>query len=328
MLKLLRRLSIVLGVLAVLGTGLWFATATVLQRGMLSAVQAPDSALSAESVTTSGFPGALNLALNRPVLNDPQGQWVWTAPRADLSLATMAPNRLHLTLPPRQALMIGGVSHDLTAEQMTAEVAVVPGTSLRLRDVQMVTQAVRLGALWAVDQAKLALVQDANQPTAQLTMNARNLVIPEAMRAALPPDLALPEAVTSMDVAAGLTMDRALDRHASEQPVRLMAVDVTDARMTWGDLALRGTGTLTADPQGIAQGRLMLHVSGWRVLMPMLAASGVIKPEVVPTVENALTRLEVTPADGGAPRLELPLILRDGQMHLGPLPLGPAPRLY
>ncbi|MFN4131268.1 MAG: DUF2125 domain-containing protein, partial [Paracoccaceae bacterium] len=52
---------------------------------------------------------------------------------------------------------------------------------------------------------------------------------------------------------------------------------------------------------------------------------GLIKPEIAPTVQNMMQA--VAGSSGDPEVLEMPLIFRDGQMLLGPLPLGPAPRL-
>jgi len=57
---------------------------------------------------------------------------------------------------------------------------------------------------------------------------------------------------------------------------------------------------------------------------PELAA-GLIKPEVAPTWVNVFALLA---AQTGDPEdLDLPLVFAKGRMSLGPLPLGPAPRM-
>jgi hypothetical protein len=59
--------------------------------------------------------------------------------------------------------------------------------------------------------------------------------------------------------------------------------------------------------------------------MPILVAAGTVRPELARTAE---TMLEGLAKQSGDPEvLKLPLVLKDGWMSLGPLPLGPAPAL-
>jgi hypothetical protein len=54
-------------------------------------------------------------------------------------------------------------------------------------------------------------------------------------------------------------------------------------------------------------------------------AAGAIKPDVAPTITGFLNAIAT---QGGDPEvIPLPLIFANGRGTLGPLPLGPAPRL-
>ena len=79
---------------------------------------------------------------------------------------------------------------------------------------------------------------------------------------------------------------------------------------------------MTPDANGLAEGRIDLRLTGWRELVPVLVAAQLVTPEVAPTVARAL---EVMAKNGTAEVLEVPLVLADGWMRLGPIPLGPAP---
>lgn len=327
--RLLRRLIVLTAVLLALATAAWFAGAAALRQGVRAALAAPDSTISAAGVEVIGYPASMTLMLTRPVLRDPQGLWQWTAPRADLAVAARAPTTLRATLPPEQALMLGGVAHAVRADEAGAEVTLAPQSDLRLRQARLSARGLAVADLAAVAGLTVTLTQDATQPVATLVLDGTDLTPPADLRAALPPEVTLPAVIAALAGQARLTLDRPLNRHAAEGATpRLMAVDLDDLRLDWGDLSVRGTGAVTADAQGLASGRVLLRLTGWRVLLPLLAATGAIKPEVMPTVDNALTRLQITPTDGAAPYLELPLIFRDGRTSLGPLPLGAAPRLF
>jgi len=59
--------------------------------------------------------------------------------------------------------------------------------------------------------------------------------------------------------------------------------------------------------------------------MPILVASGKVRPQLAPTVETMLEGLAKQTGDPEV--LKIPLTMQDGWMSLGPLPLGPAPVL-
>ncbi|WP_374797571.1 DUF2125 domain-containing protein [Paracoccus sp. p3-h83] len=328
--RLLRRLTILISLLAVLAAGLWLAAATLAERGLRAALTAPDSVLSAADVQGTGFPGPLHLRLDRPVLTDPNGTWVWTAPTADVSVSL--PARARLNLPRDQVIMLGGAAIPLRAEAMRADLTLAPRPDLRLRRVALHGQAIRLGGadqpLAQAAQIDADLTQGRGEPVSDLTLALRDVTLPPALTALLP-DASLPAAVSSLDGVARLHLDRPLDRQAGNgAPLRLMAVELMAARLEWGPLSVSAEGRIAADAQGQAEGRVMLRLTGWRALLPLLSASGAVRPQLLPTVENALTRLETTPPEGGPPRLDLPLILANGRASLGPLPLGPAPQFW
>ena len=82
---------------------------------------------------------------------------------------------------------------------------------------------------------------------------------------------------------------------------------------------------MIANAEGLAEGRIELRLSNWRKAIPVAVALGLVTPEVAPTWENVfavLSEQSASPED-----LDLPLVFQRGRMSLGPLPLGPAPRL-
>lgn len=327
MTRLIRRLSILLLLLAALAAGGWWAAALGLERAARSALTTPEAQpLRAQAVETGGFPGRLALRLTAPAV---QGEgWAWAAPSAELAIATLAPNRLVLTLPPQQTLDLGGAPLALRAAAMGGTLTLAPRPDLRLRSLTLGGQALQLADLAGAEVIEAALTQPADTPVAALSAVARRLTLPPAAMAALPPGLGLPAVVDSAEIEARATLSAPLDRHSGAAPITATALEIAGAALHWGAVTLRAEGGLAADTQGFAEGRVMVHVTGWRALLPLLAASGAVRPELLPTVENALTRLAVKTPEGGDGRLDLPLVFRAGRVSLGPLPLGAAPRFY
>ena len=55
-------------------------------------------------------------------------------------------------------------------------------------------------------------------------------------------------------------------------------------------------------------------------------ALGLVKPDIAPTVERMLEVIAAQSPDLDV--INITLSCQDGRMSLGPLPLGPAPRLH
>ncbi len=60
-------------------------------------------------------------------------------------------------------------------------------------------------------------------------------------------------------------------------------------------------------------------------MVPVAVALGLVRPELEQTVTNMLA--ELAKGSGKPDTVDLPLVFEKGWMSLGPLPLGPAPRL-
>jgi hypothetical protein len=108
-------------------------------------------------------------------------------------------------------------------------------------------------------------------------------------------------------------------------PLVLTGIDVREVLLTWGETGLFAKGRVAVSDQGYAEGRIDLRITNWSRLLPALSAAGLIPPEALPTWERALTLLAGTSGEGAA--LDLPLSFRNGWASLGPVPIGPAPRL-
>jgi hypothetical protein len=143
-----------------------------------------------------------------------------------------------------------------------------------------------------------------------------------SVTAALPD---FPETVEKLRLDAIVTLTAPLDRMAGRSHPRPIQLEVKEAQLVWGSLVLFGSGTIAAAADGLAEGRIALRLTNWRDAIPLAVAAGLIKPEVAPTLANMFALLA---GQSGKPEdLDLPLVFANGRMSLGPLPLGPAPRM-
>ena len=79
------------------------------------------------------------------------------------------------------------------------------------------------------------------------------------------------------------------------------------------------------DAEGFAEGRLDLRARNWEEMLDVAEASGALDPTLAGAVRAGLGLIARLAGDRNA--LDVPLDFGDGTARLGPIPLGPAPRL-
>lgn len=349
----MRRLISLLLILALLLGGVWIGGETLIARELRKLTQA-DLGFSAASVTPLRQTSAIGVTMRDAWLQAPFG--VLDVPAARLWVAPLSPLRAQLDLPATAALDLGDgpMPLELTAPRVEARFLAlsgfVPGTAhlswgpMRLDDTPL-AEAV------AVD-AQLAKLGDDSPPGAlagyDVTWNLQGLnpaALPELQRMARAFELAGP---LSLNGHGKLWLDQAPTPGALAQAMpHPSGLRIDQADLIFGSVSARVVGRIEADDQGRATGALAIYS---RDATPMLeaAAKAGLMPERALKLANAMIRSlsampmpdedaqnehvigndgELTypePADG---ELRLPILFADGRMSLGPIPLGPAPRL-
>jgi hypothetical protein len=330
----MRRLLVILAVLAALFTAYWFTVA----RGAESGIRAWFAARAAEgwvaevaAVRTSGFPARFETVLTDLTLADPRTGVAWTAPRFVLEAAAFRPNRITARWPDRQTVASPWERIEVTSDRFDASIAFVPGTRLEVRAVEANLSDVtltstlgwetqfRVGALSAASPA-------AGSGAYEVRFEASDIVLPEALRGTLDPARLLPDVVEGMVVTADVTFDAPWDRFAVEvaRP-QVTALDLSDLTAQWGGIQMRAAGEVTVDAEGVPDGRITVKVTNWRDLLQVAGNAGLIPPPLMPTVERAFEVL--AGLSGPRDTLDVPLTFANGVVSFGPLPLGPAPRI-
>jgi hypothetical protein len=120
-----------------------------------------------------------------------------------------------------------------------------------------------------------------------------------------------------------VTFDRPWDRRAlRDTRPQPRQIQITEIAASYADTGVTISGNLDVDTAGIPAGNLRLRMRNWQGMFDMAVATTIIPPEWAPTVEQVLGSMSDT--DG---TLDLTVTLAAGQMRVGFLPLGPAPRL-
>ena len=277
-----------------------------------------------EDVTVVGFPNRFDLTVSGIDLTDPASGIGWRAPFAQVFAMTWKPWHLIAALPGGQVFSLPTGEVTLDGQGMMGSLLLVPGTDMALSEAVVQGAALRLspgmGVLQGMEKAVASIRAEAGgDHVYRLGLSVKQVQLLADWATAVK----MPALIDEGFLDATATLSAPIDRHVGANRPGLRQLDVTSARLNWGTLQLFAKGTLTRDDAGFAAGQIDIRVENWRLLPPILVASGLITEGFAP----ALTRgLEVMAAEGDDPEvLTLPLTAAGGYMRLGPLPLGPAP---
>lgn len=292
-----------------------------------------------DSYRVEGFPGRIELTVERPMAADPRhhAAWSWAAERVR---ALAQPWNL------RHVIVDLGQSHgfgwDQDGERRTLKVTANSAkASFRMRGPDSIERA-------AADLLGLSISGDGlAQPVAvqRLQVHQRlnggedkdrpagsfNLSV-EAEKTALPPDQSGPLGPDLRQFNATFLLAPPLPK-GPDDIVQWRdqggSVDVTNFALAWGPLDMRGNGTLSLDKQMRLLAALSSEVRGFKETINALAEAGRMRPNVARTAQQALD-LMARPGSDGKPTLTVPITAQDGRLYVGPLELmelGPVPMI-
>ena len=149
--------------------------------------------------------------------------------------------------------------------------------------------------------------------------------------------LALP-GVLSVEGDGRVWLDRALGGQEGGEMPRLLGFATTGIEVRLGDLSARLIGRVRQGGDGRAEGRVALYTPDAEGFIQAAATSGLIPEDGQMLARAMLKQMNRMPMpaaltpdgldfpDPAATETRIPLVFRDGQMFLGVMPVGPAPR--
>jgi hypothetical protein len=325
-------------ILAVLGwTGFWFWQAGARERaleGWLAERQAAGWVAEAEDLRVTGFPNRVDAIVTGLDLADPEEGWSWRASELQILALSYKPHHVIAVLPGEQVVATPYETVRATSDLLRGSVIFRPSPRLELDHSTFEIEGMEItgdgGWTAEIGRAILATRQAAGEgapPFAHdVAFDAQRLRLPQAMMDRVGAGNVLPAEIGKVALDTTLAFDRPWDRAAieGENPV-LNEVVVRDLSLSWGRLDLRGRGTLAVDAEGFAEGRLEFRARNWREMLDVAEAAGVVDPTLAGAVRAGLDLIARLAGDGEA--INVPLDFADGRMRLGPIPIGPAPRL-
>jgi hypothetical protein len=314
--------------LGVLWGGYWFVGARMIEGGVNDwFAQSGTQGIEAtqDGISVAGFANRFDLTVTNPQLRDPVTGWGWQAPFAQVFAMTWKPWHVIAALPHTQTIVTPDQSIDLASSRLQASLRLKPVADLPLEEVVLAGDDVLLTSTagWRV-AAKSVVAAMARQGDngQRLGLDVAGLTPDPVLTAKLPE---LGPVLDLVHLDATLTLSAPLDRHMAQTQPRMTGVKLTAFNLTWGKLVITASGDVVPGADGLALGKLAFRFQNWRSIPALLVEMGL----VLPGMGNTITRgLDVMARSGPDPELlAIDLVFADGRMMLGPLPLGPAPRL-
>ncbi|NOD93261.1 DUF2125 domain-containing protein [Ruegeria sp. HKCCD4884] len=330
----MRRLLRVFIFIAVLWSAYWFIAGYGLRNaitGWFDQQQELGWQADFSDAATAGYPTHHTTRLNNPALADPVTGTAWSADWVEFESPAIWPGRQILRFADTpQRLSYFDQTATIEADALQAHLQLRPGVALVLEKMALtagpwsITENAQ--ALAAGGTLELLMEQTATPEAYSMVVRVDGFTPGDDLRNLMETATSLPQSFDTLELDMVAAFDKPWDRSALEQgrpqPVR---IDLKLAEAKWGGLRLFATGALDVDAQGIPTGEIAVKAENWRDMIAMANAAGALPDQAVDPVTRALNFMAGL---GGNPNaLDLQLNFRDGFVALGPLPLGPAPRL-
>lgn len=327
--------AIVLGALA--WTGLWF----LLARGQEAALahwfdKRARAGWQAEhgEIGLTGFPLELRREITRIRLADPRTGWAWTAPWLKIDSAPISPTRFAVTWPHEQTLAVPGERSDITADAMSARIELRPEAALGLIRLAAATAGLDIrgrsaaGPNWTAGAARVRaeVSERINDDGYSIEFRAERVLMPEPLMAQIDPLGFAGREIARASFDGNVVLADPLDRHVIEDGrLALRLASIRRAGFQWGRTELEASGEIRVDKHGYPKGKIDVTARNWREIIAMARRSGAIGAEMAKALTQALELVALLGRNHD--ELDATLKFSDGEIWIGPLSIGRAPRL-
>lgn len=329
----MRKLTFLVVFLAALYGGYWFVGARALEAGLrdgLADLQAAGWEARYTDLNTVGFPSRFDTTITDLSLITPDSRFSYRGPFLQAFALSYQPNRAIVVFPEAFRLSVEGrpVNVDNTGLRLSAGIKARPDAALDAvtAEAEMAEiSAEALGLLRLADLLAAIRAKPDTDSAYDLYLRTDRIDLPQDVQRRIDPAGRLGGSLTDVVFDSAVRLDRPINRFAFDgsapEPV-LEQFTLNGLNIAWGEVSLRASGMLDVDSLGIPEGRITFETAQWREIIELLVNAGLIEPGIAPTLTNVARSM----ARGGEV-LELPIAFQNGFMSVGPMPLGPAPRL-
>lgn len=282
-------------------------------------------------LSLGGFPTRHVSTISVPALADPATGTAWRTDQVILDNRAIWPGHVALSFADGpQLFSYFDQTVVLTTQDMVADLSLKPGLALELEETALKSGPLALTfekeALARAETLELSTTQQEQPETYSVTAVAQAFTPGARVREVARLSRALPESFETLELQAVITWSKPWDRTALEvsrpQP-RHVNLRLADAK--WGALRVLAAGEFSVDENGVPDGVITIKAENWRDMLSIAQEAGVLPPQAASPIERVLNLLEGLSGNPNA--LDIQLNLRGGAIAVGPIPIGPAPRL-
>ncbi|SPJ24485.1 DUF2125 domain-containing protein [Palleronia abyssalis] len=327
----MRLLTILVIILALGWTGYWFVGAQALESAIRSAInEAREGGIEVDtaSLEVAGFPNRFDTMIEQPQVHFPSSGITWSAPFLQILALSYRPNQVIIALPDTQELTGPFGAAAIDTDRARASATFSPSPSLPLDHANLVVEDLLISSAGRDLSAKRLLAatripegaEDGRVQNIGITLD--DVKLPDTLAR----QLGGAATIDGANLNATLTLDRPIDRDTYQGgEVRIEAINIETLDIDWGDVGLDASGDLQVGADGYLAGELSVALNNWPRALELAATAGLIPQDQASQARQGLSLL--SGLSGAGNRIEVPLSFRDGRIFMGPVPLGPAPRL-
>jgi hypothetical protein len=280
-----------------------------------------------------GFPNRFDASFSDLTLAEPNWGITWKAPFFQILALSYQPNHLIAVWPDAQVLTTPDDSYQITSEDIRASLKLEASTLLGLKSAVLTAQELVVTPTrqqiepTLAEHITLAAEHVADSPAEyRLGLAASGVAPARALVAQIDPEQTLPKMVSKISADLKVRFDRPWDRKVTENALpQPRHIEISKVEAKWGRLHLKMNGALEIDQAGVASGVINIWVRNWRDIIALAVRTGAMSEASQAPVEEALGLMAKAADDPEA--VEIPLRFDQGQVYLGPVSLGAAPRL-
>ncbi|EAQ04313.1 hypothetical protein OB2597_09224 [Pseudooceanicola batsensis HTCC2597] len=326
----MKRLFIVIVIAALAWSVYWFVGATSSRNAFeawFDARRAEGWVAEYNDFSLAGFPNRFDATWRGLAVADPESGIAVDMPVFQLLALSYRPTHVIAVAPQDVHFATPRNKYDLESDRLRASLRLRPGTALEVERAVLEGEALQLSGAETAAMADLHLaMQRTGETSYRFGLEARDVTPPLDTLRNLLGDTALPAEMQFARLDAQATFDRPWDRSALDsarpQPTQLRLDEVS---AEWGVMSLRAMGVLDIDDRGRASGEIDLQATNWQRMLDIVRESEALSENAVRMLAGALSM--AAESSGNPDRIDIGLTLRDGQVFLGFIPLGPAPLL-
>jgi hypothetical protein len=284
--------------------------------------------VAAAPATRGGWPWAARLDLPFVALAggaaDIPGGVAWRGEQVGLAVSLLRPRVLVVTIGGTQTVQAGALPDvSITADRFALEVpldaeAPSPSADLVAGGLRVRTAAgdATVGRLVGHGAARPGAGR--GEPALSVAASAEAIVLPP-LGWPFGPEIA---AASVEGVLTGpMPRGTAPARRAASWRDGGGTVEVRRLVVGWGPVGLSGSATLSLDAQLQPAGEAQARIVGAAEAVDALAAARALSPRAAQAVQGVVALLARVPAEGGAPQVDLPVMLRDRTLAVGGFPI-------